>query len=285
MKQFDVPGKTFLFGEYIATQGGPSLVFTSRPCFKLVVEEKQNTAPLPFHPQSPAGLLYLDNIELLSPYQFSFNNPYQLGGLGASTAEFLGLYQFILCLKKETPLPNKDLVKFYQNYNIKNGIAPSGADLIAQLHHGLSYYSPKQNQQQSFKWPYPELSLLLFHTNQKLATHDHLNQVTLPSDLSKLHEIAGKIYKAITACNPAAFVEGIKNYGQILSSLGLEATHTFEILKPLQQDKRILATKGCGAMGADVFLVLCDKLYKATLATEIGKHNYPLLATEIELCN
>ena len=100
MITFKIPGKTFLFGEYLATQGGSSLIFTSSPCFEFVITENNSAIQgiFPFHADSPVGQLYTPNQDILKNRKFTLNNPYQRGGLGASTAEYLGLYQYLLYL-------------------------------------------------------------------------------------------------------------------------------------------------------------------------------------------
>jgi mevalonate kinase len=36
-----VPGKTFLVGEYVALDGGPSIVLATRPCFEMKISPFQ----------------------------------------------------------------------------------------------------------------------------------------------------------------------------------------------------------------------------------------------------
>ena len=142
----EIPAKTFLLGEYTATQGGPSLVCTTRPYFSLTAELTSHKPAPPFHPESPAGKWFSRHDALLAPYQFNFNNPYDIGGLGASTAEFLGLYLFILKCQNKAPPSDNQLLADYRAVCHQTGLPPSGADLLAQYHQGLCYSWPQQNQ-------------------------------------------------------------------------------------------------------------------------------------------
>ncbi len=284
MKTIEIPGKTFLFGEYLATQGGSSLVFTSKPLFALTGQQTPLSVPCPFHPDSPAGKLFKCHQDVLQHHEFSFINPYQHGGLGASTAEFLGLYQYTQAFIDLKPLNAAEFVKLYQSLSSKQGIKPSGSDLIAQKQRGISYFHPNEKKQKSHTWTFDELSLLLFHTNQKLATHEHLQSLNLAVDLSNLQVIANRAYDAFKQANEIVFIHEINTYGGALNALNLVEKHTLAILNTLKREPRVLAAKGCGALGADVFMVLCKPHHKKTLINELTQKGYPLMATEIDLC-
>lgn len=278
----ELPGKTFLFGEYLATQGGPSLIFTSTPLFKLQCIQSLSPS-LPFHPESPAGKFHKTYEKKLQNYHFSFINPYGLGGLGASTAEFLSLYLFTKQLLTLPDLKNHELVTLYQSFNSSKGTLPSGADLIAQYHTGISYFNPAQKKQCSHLWPFETLSLLLFHTNQKLATHEHLKSLTLNDIIPELKTIAESTYKAFQKGEEKTFTEGIQHYGKALESSKLIAPHTQKILKKIQNDPNILASKGCGALGADVILIVCRPQHKEAITQQFKHNNLPFIADETSL--
>lgn len=281
-KSIKIPGKTFLFGEYIATKGGASLIFTSQPLFELKVE-LASCASSPFHPESPAGKFYQKYQTALEPFHFDFINPYQLGGLGASTAEFLSLYLFTQSLVGLEKLTDKALIELYQSFNIKTGIKPSGADLIGQMHQGIHYFYPNKNIQKKHPWPFDDLSLILFHTNKKLATHEHLQTLKIKNNLSKLQNIADNAYQAFTEADSQAFIDEINHYSGELKALNLVANHSQAILSEYKKNPLILASKGCGALGADVIMLLCKPSSKAPLVSFIKKQNYPLIADETSL--
>ena len=99
-----IPGKTFLVGEYLALEGGPSVVANTHPSFRFrwTLEQADGGAARiehGFHPESPAGkfLNRLNASRLLGTEKatIEFHDPhYGKGGLGASTAEFLGAWVF-----------------------------------------------------------------------------------------------------------------------------------------------------------------------------------------------
>lgn len=258
--KIEIPGKTFVVGEYTATQGGPSLIFTSQPLFKLsILNKNDETQPGgPFHPHSPAGKLYKKYQSLLDAYQFTFFNPYHFGGLGASTAEFLSLYYFI-CAQTNTPLPdNAEMVNVYRAYCLPTGLTPSGADLVAQHHRKVSYYNPNNNHHSAHQWPFANLSLLLFHTNNKLQTHSHLSSISSKSvNFSRLEAAALNAIEGFLLSNERHFTDSINDFNSCLKELKLISKHTVDIIDALTKHPSCLATKGCGALGADVILVLC----------------------------
>lgn len=126
---------------------------------------------------------------------------------------------------------------------------------------------------------------MLFHTNQKLATHEHLNHLELPKNLSNLQQTADKTFKAFLSNDARQFCHGINSYSKTLSEYKLIAPHTSEIINKLQRHPFVLATKGCGAMGADVFMVLCDPENKTAISEQLQDQQYPMIATEASLCN
>ena len=281
-----IPGKTFLVGEYVATVKGPSLIFTSKPKFSLKVIKTNANQEQPFHPDSPAGKLYQLHAKVLQKHSFKFNNPYAQGGLGGSTAEFLALYLYIEKLLDLDKVTDHDLVKFYQSLSITKGTPPSGADLIAQRHQGISYYYPDKKIQQSHNWPFQDLSLLLFHTKQKLATHEHLKNLKNNNNFSELATLAHLTYESFRNASTADFINGIILYGKQLQSQNLVAQHTQLILSNVTKlHPEVLASKGCGALGADVFMVLCHPSHKEQLINSISQQGYPLMATEQQLAN
>lgn len=282
--QLEVPGKTFLVGEYTATQGGPSLIFTSRPLFKLLIEPKASDSCLsPFHPQSPAGQWYEQYRKKLAHYRFSFINPYNVGGLGASTAEFLSLYRFSLSILKQTMPANTELVRLYQSLCKQQGTLPSGADLIAQQHRGISFYFPQQGLQSSSNWPFEELSLLLFHTNHKLATHEHLKELPQQQDYTTLADIALTTCKAFQNKDRQIFIEAITAFAKELKQQQLVSPYTNRLLEKLSTSPEVLAAKGCGALGSDVILVLCCPHNQSTITALMQTFNCPLIASDKEL--
>ncbi|RYZ70795.1 MAG: hypothetical protein EOP05_12785, partial [Proteobacteria bacterium] len=89
-----VPGKTFLLGEHVATDGGPSILVSTNPRFDLFTNSRkslQGSAPAhPFNEHSPAGKFFDRHAKDLEEFSFEFKDEHVgKGGLGASSAQFI----------------------------------------------------------------------------------------------------------------------------------------------------------------------------------------------------
>lgn len=163
-----IPAKTFLMGEYIALAGGPAIVLTTTPTFELLDSFSEQ---MPFHKDSPAGKFCREmNISHLS-----WRDPYAgLGGLGASSAQFVGAYRAYCSQQNILFSADKMLETYFQFAWSGKGECPSGYDVLAQIEEQCVLI--QQHCAISYAWPFSDLGFILLHTNQKLATHEHLNQ-------------------------------------------------------------------------------------------------------------
>jgi mevalonate kinase len=262
--QFKVPGKTFLAGEYLVLHGGPALILLTEPSFELAISQGSGEL-VGVHSNSPAGKFFEHHRKDFDGYQMTFNDPYQgKGGFGASTAQFLSLYGFRLLLKEfcqdlGKSIDSSDLLETYFKYAWNGqGMRPSGADLIGQFK-GLLTLFDKQSENVSLKfWPFEDLDFFVVHTGNKVATHEHLREVS-EFDSSKLHLIFRMIQRGLDETDSELFVEGVNQYAKELERLGLTCEETLEMLKSIRGLEGIVAVKGCGALGADVLLALCKK--------------------------
>lgn len=113
--RIQVPGKTFLFGEYLALFGGSSLLVSTEPgfqCFflpKKVTEsvaldylvkkykvDRETYDPEFYKSPSPAGKYYQKNADKFQDWEvYFFDGYHKKGGFGGSTAQFLALYHFV----------------------------------------------------------------------------------------------------------------------------------------------------------------------------------------------
>lgn len=267
---FSVPGKTFLAGEYLALQGGPTLVFLSEPRFELHVQKGHGGLGV-IHPESPAGLFVRQYPEIFSQYDLDFVDPYQgRGGFGASTAQFLGVYAFKLkVLNPEINLTAElqwqDLLEAYFAHAWKGeGQRPSGADLVGQYAGQLTVFEKRSESLSALKWPFADLDFYLLHTGNKVATHEHLKN--LPAfDASGLLMSFAKIRESLQEKNSSGFVLGITAYASVLKELNFTCPETLSLLGEILNVPNVLTAKGCGALGADVVLVLTSKNNGAAL--------------------
>lgn len=253
-KQIQIPGKTFLVGEYGVLQGGPALIATTEPCFyeiKSILTADQ-TGSLP-HPESPAGRLLLDHgvplssLEVFDPYEGQ-------GGLGASTAQFLLAWQKIFPVfdvQEQWP----KLLKEYRRYATFKGRTPSGADLLAQAVGGVALVDEPRSNLKALDWPFAHLHFTLLRTGHKVATHQHLSEMK-DINYSSLIEIARRACHHFELADETGFVASIQDFAKDLSCLGLVLPATQNVLKQIQSLSEVLAAKGCGALGADIILLL-----------------------------
>lgn len=271
--QLSVPGKTFVVGEYLALKGGPSVLVCTEPRFVLNLFPKKSKADSPavFHEQSPAGKFIKDHSKFFAHWDMEFHDPYGgIGGFGASTAQFALAYMAELIMR-EGELNSEDLkwdelLRDYHLYSYSGvGAPPSGADLIAQLTGGIALYDGRWINVQSVEWQFKDAGFLLFHTGQKLATHEHLKgELVIP--VEQLRPVAQLATDSLSKNDLVALSTAVQSYGEILEKNGYQAPQSGAKLSWLSQaartssgDSPILASKACGAMGSDVLLVLYKK--------------------------
>jgi mevalonate kinase len=249
------PAKTFLIGEYVALDGGPSLLLSTGPRFQLTVRSG-DAAALPWHPASPAGVLADKHEEELKGWTFDFLDPYHgRGGLGASSAQFVLLYAFLNDFT--APLDLRALLRDYRACAWNGeGTPPSGADVIAQVTGGVTYFDGLTFTAERLAWPFPEIGFTLIRTGVKLATHEHLREGTLAPH-STLRTIVIEARKAFDSGDEMRLIEAVNACALVLRQSGLTAPATTDLLDQMRDNHEIFwASKGCGAMGADIILVL-----------------------------
>ena len=247
-----IPAKTFIVGEYVALQGGPALILTTEPSFELSILEEDT--PSVIHKDSPAGhLLKKESLH----ERLSWHDPYNgLGGFGASSAQFLGAY-YAQAFLKDKPVDREALLKAYFDCSWSGeGLRPSGYDVLAQHMQGCVYLHREQNEYISFAWPFVEVSFVLIHTGHKLQTHEHLKQVVLRAPMARLTSLVGMAKEAFITADAQKLIDAVNGYHAHLHQLHWVAPHTVSLIEQLRQDPDVLAVKGCGAMGADVLLIL-----------------------------
>ena len=255
MARLSAPGKTFLVGEYVALAGGPSLVLATAPRFELVVskidDSKNHQAS--FAPQSPAGRFLGRHAESVRGHRFEFLDPHTgRGGLGASSAQFALVFSW---LKGEA-----DFGALLEEYRVcawsGEGAPPSGADLVAQITGGITWFDGRSLEARKFDWAFADLSFTLIRTGAKLATHEHLKRTqAIPNE--NLREQVFAARAAIEAKDGEALRLSIQRTSSILREAGLCAARTEGLLNELIAERDwCMAAKGCGAMGADVIFVL-----------------------------
>lgn len=251
---WQIPAKTFLLGEYAAIHGGSAIILLTTPCFELALSDTHQQA---FHPDSPAGKLWASY--QTNSFHLIWRDPYQgKGGMGASSAQFIGVYLAQCYLSQQKPCFDDLLASYYQYAWNGEGLRPSGYDIIAQLSHRCAYINQRAPITY-FNWPFSELSFVLVRSGEKLATHQHLQIASIPTDTQALSVIVDIGKTAFEQADSDLLIESVNAYQSHLTALGLTAAHSLEKMNYLKHNKNILAMKGCGAMGADVLLLIFQK--------------------------
>jgi mevalonate kinase len=276
--QIHVPAKTFLAGEYLALKGLGALVFCSKPIYKFQVSKKsQNVCP--FHPQSPAGKFWNSQQKFFQEWHIELTSK-ALKGFGSSTAEFIVVHmlwqlQNSIWIEQERFIDIHQMLKDYQEVAKTEKQTPSGADLVAQVCGGLTYFHKESGKIQTFSWPFQELSLLLLKTQVEVKTHEHLEQLQ-DFESAELEKIFQDLHLALKKVDEDRFVKAFTAYGEELKRLGFWSPASQEFLKNLNLDG-VKAQKGCGAMGADVVaVIMAKKALQETLSVN-------LIATEKDI--
>lgn len=260
-QQLKIPGKTFLTGEYAVLAGGSCVSLATAPCFTV----SYSSEGIFFHPNSPAGLYLKEN--KLENFAHQFFNPYGVGGFGASTAEFIFSYF-------SNPLASPLVTDVFKTYlelftNIKDQ-KPSGADLITQLIGGLSHINLANQcpQVEKLNWNFKDLEFLVFSTGLKVNTHEHLaaldrrvcESLVLPSQ---------DIVTAFKSQDTQVFRSSLSEWSNKLEQMGLTTKPVTQLKQYLEQQVFDILVKPCGALGADVIVILCSQSAKTHVLEQI----------------
>lgn len=277
-----IPAKTFLLGEYAAIAGEPAILLTTTPSFEMSVTEKEQENGV--HKDSPAGQWWAHH--RISNNHLHWVDPYHgKGGLGASSAQFLGAYLASCHLLQIRPGYSALLEAYYQCTWSGEGLRPSGYDILAQTQNRCVYVHRQQKKIQSFDWGFEDIGFILLHTGQKLATHCHLKNSALDYPLSPLVATVERAKQAFEQTNSEELIVSVNSYQQQLEHLGLVAAHSKEFVKAFKIQDEVLAAKGCGALGSDVILLIVPSECLQTKAFSLQQRGWTVLATNDNLYN
>lgn len=275
-KKWQIPAKTFLLGEYAALQNLGALILTTTPCFELTLTHHAELQGI--HPDSPAGRWWRQANH--QNHGLRWYDPFnQRGGMGASSAQFVGAYQAAAYLSGRTFSPPEMLEAYWQCAWAGVGLRPSGYDVMAQSLFGCVSIHRQNEQCDSVLWNFPDLGFILCHTGNKLATHHHLLEATLSTNMMHLDTLVSFAKQAFVETDSSMLIAAVNAYHQALLQMNLVDTNTLQLMAALNHHSEILAAKGCGAMGADVVLLLVKPCNIAMLQGELGKMNLHVVAT------
>lgn len=258
-----IPAKTFLLGEYAALADLGAIILATTPCFELTLTDAPGLWGI--HPDSPAGRFWL---QAGDPHHgLHWHDPLNhCGGMGASSAQFVGAYLASSFLTQQSVLQDELLKAYWQCAWQQQGLRPSGYDVLAQC---VSSLQPddalptcisihrREGRLGAEPWPFRDMAFIIAHTGNKLATHHHLADTTLPNDVVRLDELVSRAHYALRLADSQALVDAVNGYHQALTAMNRVSEHTQQLIAAIQTVPGLLAIKGCGAMGADVVLCLC----------------------------
>ncbi|KTD83079.1 hypothetical protein [Legionella waltersii] len=278
--KWQIPAKTFLVGEYSAIAEESAIILTTKPFFELSINRDEPHYDI--HPHSPAGkfwqqkLLKMENLEWHDPY-------HGLGGLGASSAQFLACYLAACAHNTLQPNLNDLLADYYQASWSGEGLRPSGYDVIAQSQRACVFINKKRKSITSFPWIFSNLSFLIVHTGIKLATHEHLKMTALPSSIQQLSFIVDQTKHAFEQVDDLLLIQSVNHYHNELQDLRLVHPNSLSLIEELKKNPHVLAIKGCGALGTDTLLIFTKIVNKVELIELIQSMGLTLLATESQM--
>lgn len=278
MKSFtlSVPSKTFFAGEYLALLDGPAILLNTKPRFEnkfeLNIEREFYVNPIE-NEEDPLHKYWMENEDFLLDFDYDFIDPYMgQGGFGASSAQWAAFYAFVNQYhasmgfffdktKNENDFAkNLDFdfintfLKKYRSFS-ENKFPPSGYDVISQWVGKVSYIDVKNKVVKKFDWPFDDLSFVLIKSSEKIATHSHLKDLSQIPE-KELRACVAKTLKAFETKNQDLLIEGINDNFKALKKVKLVAPQALESIDKISKNENVLAVKGCGALGADVFCVL-----------------------------
>ena len=281
--KWHIPCKTFLFGEYAALRQQSAVLITTSPCF--IIEKTTAKELNGIHPDSPAGKYWHKNAK--HHYGLRFYDPLQgIGGLGASSAQFIGAW-----MAQNTDSPKLDIEKqqrmledyWHFAWN-GHGNKPSGYDVLAQSSQQCVYINNTKQQPSEIAWPFKDLSLLLVHSGNKLATHLHLQDAIIPEDCyATLSDSADKGWSAIRTADAQRFIAAVNKARETLESYQLLASQSQFLMKKFEDFSFVYALKGCGAMGADIIALVIDAAAIAKAVQKIEQLGMRIIATNKDI--
>jgi hypothetical protein len=236
-------------------QGGPAIVLTHGPNFEGETRAKSPKSMV--HPSSPAGLL-AKKLQRDSS-TLDFKDPHGgKGGFGGSSAEFLAL------LAQEEGRSSFREADCWRARELYTSLAPgSGVDVLVQ-----AFGSGEGNMMvavdlanrkiRPLNIPSLGLELRLWRTGKKLSTHEHLKNAARPG-ADELAPLVQKAEAAIGKKDRKIFADAVTGYGRALGAAGFLAPHSAAALAAGLALPGVVGGKGCGAMGADVLLLLLEE--------------------------
>lgn len=278
--EYIIPGKTFLLGEYSALVGGSALGLATGPGFKINYLQNKSSI-FPFSEKSPAGLLWnknkthFENLTICMKDRFG-----NYGGFGKSTAEYLSV--LIPLWQKKKSISFDDARTEYKKISQQSGAQVSGLDLAIQYFGDITFYDSIENQYSATKWIFKDYDFILVSTGKKIKTHEHLQNLDLKS-INHFPDISDAIIELYFKQQIQEFIQGLKEWSHFLNKSKLLISSSQELKEILEKDQDILCVKPCGALGADVLLVICELEKSRSVQAKMNELKLKVQATSLDL--
>lgn len=302
-----VPSKTFFTGEYLALLDGPALLLNTEPRFEnkfeLNTEREFYINPIE-NEENPLHEYWTENEDFLLDFDYDFIDPYHgKGGFGASSAQWAAFYAFVNQYhaamayffdksKNENDFAKHVDFNFIQSFldkyralsnkESKNKFPPSGYDVISQWTGKVTYVDVKSKILKKFDWPFNDLSFVLIKSSEKIATHEHLKSLNQIPE-KELRECVAKALKAFETKKQSLLIEAVNETYKALKDAKLLAPQAEKQIEKIASHEHVLAVKGCGALGADVFCALVKTENLPQFISFAVSENMNLVATEKDL--
>lgn len=281
--KINIPGKTFLVGEYSVLMGGSALGIATKPFFEIIYNSAISDRtiadpPLVFHPASAAGLYLKKYSKSIQPPFITIKDPYPLGGFGRSTAEYFAVAIPEL-LKKESTF--YDIFAEYKSLH-----SGSGADLAFQYFGKICLADPSLQFYQTFNWHFENLDFFILSTGLKISTHEHLSEIKNNKKLDSLRDLpvlSNKITRVFSENREFEFLALMKEWCKLLNFHGLTHTHSLEMKAQLESFDSIKLAKPCGALGADVMIIFFAKTHQETVKNHLLQNKFHIQAHSSDL--
>ncbi|MDR0968129.1 MAG: hypothetical protein LBL99_00650 [Holosporaceae bacterium] len=258
---FSAGSKTFLVGEYSVLFGGGAVVLVAPPNFELKAR-KGKTDLIGVEKNSSAYSFYESHdfdglsIEFFDPHNGA-------GGFGASSAQFATLYKLYLELTRRE-FNVDSFLEEYKKLAGKKGVAPSGADCVAQYFNRDVFFDSETNSVEKIDWKFPNLDFAIFKTGIKVATHSHLQELS-PIDVSELKNLTFGVKNSFRDLDEESLTKNTQAFFNALKDKGLVVDNTAKIVGDLLKIDGVKAAKGCGALCADAIIAIFEKTMRANV--------------------
>jgi len=189
-------------------------------------------------------------------------------------------------LHKSPELLRKELLTDYLRMAwFGEGVPPSGADILAQNEGGVCLLQAIDGgfgvKHQSL-WPFKGKDFFVVRTNNKVATHTHLQELS-PQSYPDLVELSRKGVEAFSLESWSTLVQVVEDYRRGLRTHSLTCEATQNLLTEVGSWPEVEACKGCGALGADTLLLLFDSSQRESLQEKLNDKSLFVIASKLNL--